>query len=119
MPDNRSVAELNAIISNALKVIDIQRQQIEAYVSSIGIIGNQLLSLHADTKITKVAVSVLLKDLANGDKEKLDRLLALSVALAEERVSRLRGNIKDAILGSIDELIFLTETKTETDNHRN
>ena len=111
MPDNQSVAELNAIISNALKVIDIQRQQIEAYVSSIGIIGNQLLSLHADTKITKVAVSVLMKDLANGDKEKLDRLLALSVARTEERVGELSDNIKNAILCSIDELVFLTETQ--------
>jgi len=110
MTDNLNLAELSGILKNAFKVIDIQRLQIEAYTESVRQVTQQLTALHADTKITKIAVSVLLKEVSHGDKNELDRLLALSVARTEERSGELGETVRAAVLASIDELIILAES---------
>ena len=100
---------LQTALQDTVSVVQRQQAEIAALHKAVIVLGDKLLESIADTKITKIVASVLLREVSGPDQAKLDRLVAQSVARAELDAGTLSGPLRSTVLKSIDEMVSLVE----------
>lgn len=109
--DKASAEQFQRQLRDLCAVVEVQQRQLATYQNALSVLGETLIELNADTKITKIVASTLLREVAGTDREKLDRLIATSLARAEHKAGEFSPPARSAILRSIDEIIFLAEDR--------
>lgn len=100
------VVEMSSRLNDVVEQLVEKVAELEERLDSSAVI---LASAYVDGAVSKLLISELFADLAGGDREKLDELLANSTALAEATTAQSEEDGSRQIQAALNEIVEASE----------